>query len=196
MIEILKELNGYLTMSETAENIIIVIVSILVGTVFGAFINSWWKRPRLSLKINPKRNHTFFLKPVDPTLVMQGVKNPLPKLYLQIGFTLQNKGDSTSIANGKIKYKMKYFYSNWYDYIDTTRTKKDYTTLDVIVGTQPSLIGKNKNAIIGKNDHLDGYLTFEIPIINTPENVKCKLKIIPINGCSTIKRFKIYPFRS
>ncbi len=183
-------------MSETIINIIILVFSVLGGTVVAAFINFLWKRPRLYLKINSNSNHTFFLKPVDPTLIMQGVKNPLPKLDLQIGFTLQNKGDSTAIVSGKIKYKMKYFYSNWYDYIDTESTKKDYTTLDVIVGTQPSLIGKNKKAIIGKNDHLDGYLTFEIPIINTPENVKCKLKIIPINGCSTIKRLKIYPFRS
>lgn len=179
-------------MNDFVEKLPLTIISLIAGSFIGAFVNSWWKRPKISLKINGKRNNTFFLKPVDPDLKLNGEVKPLPEIFIQIGFFIYNVGDDTEIFNAQLKYKNPTRYSDWHPFVDRKGGMIHNTTLDSAIGTYESMLGKNKQVYVKKNRKAEGHLIFKLPLNQDPKYLECKLKVYLIKGFSAIKKFRVY----
>lgn len=179
-------------MNDILVNIVFWTISIFVVAIIGAFVNSWWKRPKLSIKINHNRNQTFFLKPIDPDLKWKGETKPLPEIFIQIGLSIYNVGDDTVILNAQLKYKNPTRYSDSHPFVDHKGGMMYYTTQDSAIGTNESMLGKNKKVEVSKKIHSEGYLSFEVPFEGIPDYIEVRLKITPVKGLPKSNCFKIY----
>lgn len=185
-------------MNEFVEKLLLTIISLIVGSFIGAFINSWWKRPKLSFEVSNKRNCTFFFKPVDNELKLKGELKHLHYIVIQIDLTsVSNRGDETKIADSKLRLKTIEEWSKWFPYKDCMAETRYDTPYDFAIGVQESMIGRYKKAVVPKNEKLGGcFLIFEPAIKPKHECFECELKIIPVKGRPAKRKFRVYEYSS